>query len=227
MITDLDLAHLVPAAQAAALRPDAQRLAMLRTEQWWIAHDRAQGALVRLEALLRDGPGQVRPPNLLLVGPSNNDKSWIVERFVGVHALPATRHAEHLPVVAMQMPTEPTDGMAHLPGRDGPVLGAAWLRALRALLSELTCPRLWSDPQARAGVGAAWRRAGWTFGVRELCQAVAFERLLPDLRSILLDVAGAEVQHRAGHRAPGGQATLLRSTVMQWSAGQRCGAETA
>lgn len=120
-----------------------------------------------------------------------------------------------------------TGGMAHLPGRDGPVLGAAWLRALRALLSELTCPRLWFDPQARAGVGAAWRRAGWTFGMRELCQAVAFERLLPDLRSILLDVAGAEVQHRAGRRAPGGKATLLRSTVMQWSAGQRCGAETA
>ena len=108
MITDLDLAHLVPAAQAAALRPDAQRLAMLCTERWWIAHDRAQGALARLEALLRDGPGQVRPPNLLLVGPSNNGKSWIVERFVSAHALLATRHAERLPVVAMQMPTEPT-----------------------------------------------------------------------------------------------------------------------
>ena len=75
MITHLDLAHLVPAAQAAALRPDAERLAMLRTERWWIAHDRAQGALARLEALLRDGPGQVRPPNLLLIGPSNNGKS--------------------------------------------------------------------------------------------------------------------------------------------------------
>jgi len=33
VITDLDLAHLVPAAQAAALRPDAERLAMLRTER--------------------------------------------------------------------------------------------------------------------------------------------------------------------------------------------------
>ncbi len=108
MITNLDLAHLVPAAQAAALRPAAQRLAMLRTQRWWIAHDRAQGALACLEALLRDGPGQVRPPNLLLVGPSNNGKSWIVERFVDAHALPATRQAERLPVVAMQMPTEPT-----------------------------------------------------------------------------------------------------------------------
>lgn len=108
MITDLDLAHLVPAAQAAALRSNAERLATLRTERWWIAHDRAQGALARLEALLRDGPGQVRPPNLLLAGSTNNGKSWIIERFVRAHALPATRHAERLSVVAMQMPSEPT-----------------------------------------------------------------------------------------------------------------------
>ena len=65
------------------------------------------------------------------------------------------------------------------------------------------------------------------FSVRELCQAVAFERLLPDLRSILLDVAGAEVEHRAIRRVPAGKATLLHSTVMQWSADQHCGAEMA
>ncbi len=120
-----------------------------------------------------------------------------------------------------------TGGTANLPGRGGPVLGDAWLRALRVLLSELTCPRLWFEPETRAGVGAAWRRAGWTFGVRELCQTDAFELLLPDLRSILLEVAGAEVQHRASRRAPGGKATMLRSTVMQWSVDQRCGAEMA
>ena len=66
MAADPGLAHLVPGAQAAALLPDAERLALLRTERWWIAHDRAEAALARLEALLRDGPGQVRPPNLLL-----------------------------------------------------------------------------------------------------------------------------------------------------------------
>jgi len=120
-----------------------------------------------------------------------------------------------------------TGGTARLPGRGGSVLGAAWLRALRALLRELTCPRLWFDPETRAGVGAAWRRAGWTFGVRELCQTNAFELLLPDLRGILLEVAGAEVQHRASRRVPGGKATMLRSTVMQWSVGQHCGAEMA
>lgn len=120
-----------------------------------------------------------------------------------------------------------TAGTAQLPGQGGSVLGAAWLLALRALLGELTCRRLWFDPEARAEVGAAWRRAGWTFGMRDLCQRDAFELLLPDLRSVLLEVAGAEVQHRAGRRTPGGKGTLLRSTVMQWSVGQRCGAGTA
>ena len=88
MAADPDLAHLVTAAQAAALLPDAERLALLRTERWWIAHDRAEAALARLETLLRDGLGQIRPPNLLLAGPTNNGKSWTVERFVRAHELP-------------------------------------------------------------------------------------------------------------------------------------------
>lgn len=101
-------AHLVPQARTTALLPDAERLRLVRAEKWWVAHDQAQAALARLDALLRDGPGQIRPPNLLLVGPSNNGKSWIVERFAQAHALPGTRDAERRPVVAMQMPTEPT-----------------------------------------------------------------------------------------------------------------------
>ena len=108
MAANPDLAHLVPGARAAALLPDAERLALLRTERWWIAHDRAEAALARLETLLRDGPGQIRPSYLLLAGPSNSGKSWIVERFARAHALPGGEDAERLPVVAMQMPTEPT-----------------------------------------------------------------------------------------------------------------------
>ena len=107
MAADFGLAHLVTAAQAAALLSDAERIALLRTERWWIAHDRAE-ALARLETLLRDGPGQIRPPNLLLAGPTNNGKSWIVERFVQAHELPGSEDAERRPVVALQMPTEPT-----------------------------------------------------------------------------------------------------------------------
>ena len=108
MTGNADLAHLALEARATALLPDAERLLLLRTERWWIAHDRAAVVLARLETLLRDGPGQVRPPNLLLVGPTNSGKSWIVERFVRAHTLPAGEDSECLPVVAMQMPTEPT-----------------------------------------------------------------------------------------------------------------------
>jgi hypothetical protein len=126
------LHHLVPEARTAALLPDAERLALLRTERWWIAHDRAQAALARLDALLRDGPGQIRPPNLLLAGPTNNGKSWIVERFVRAHAMPAGGDAEHLPVVAMQMPTEPTVA-----------------RFYAALLTNLGAPVARTGPSAR------------------------------------------------------------------------------
>ncbi len=102
------LAHLVFEARRTALLPDAERLRLVRTEQWWVAHDQAQAALARLDVLLRDGPGQIRPPNLLLAGPTNNGKSWIVERFQRAHAVAPGKDAEHLPVVVMQMPTEPT-----------------------------------------------------------------------------------------------------------------------
>jgi hypothetical protein len=86
---------------------------LLQTERWWIAHDRAQAALARLDALFRGGPGQIRPPNVLLAGPTNNGKSWIVERFVLAHAAPGSGDAERLPVVAMQMPTEPQQAASY------------------------------------------------------------------------------------------------------------------
>ena len=127
-----DLDHLVPAARAAALLPDAERLTLLRTERWWVAHDQARAALARLDALLRDGPGQIRPPNLLLAGPTNNGKSWIVERFRRAHVLPGGEDAECLPVVAMQMPAEPTVA-----------------RFYAALLAQLGAPVAQTGPAAR------------------------------------------------------------------------------
>jgi hypothetical protein len=127
-----DLDHLVPAARAAALLPDAERLTLLRTERWWVAHDQARAALARLDALLRDGPGQIRPPNLLLAGPTNNGKSWIVERFRRAHALPGSEDAECLPVVVMQMPAEPTVA-----------------RFYAALLAQLGAPVAQTGPAAR------------------------------------------------------------------------------
>ncbi len=71
MVTDggPDLSHLHPAARAAALLPDAERLRLVRADRW-IGYTRATEALGRLEALL-DWPERQRMPNLLLTGPTN------------------------------------------------------------------------------------------------------------------------------------------------------------
>ena len=42
MTTEGGVDHLVPDARPAARLPDAERIALVRTEQWWITHEQAQ-----------------------------------------------------------------------------------------------------------------------------------------------------------------------------------------
>lgn len=106
---DGELAHLSAATRVIVDRPGPERLALLHG-QWWINHSRARAALDKLEAVLAYGPGRIRPPNLLIVGPTNNGKSMVAEKFRRLH--PATPSAcgghEIVPVVVMQMPAEPS-----------------------------------------------------------------------------------------------------------------------
>ncbi|TCQ99175.1 TniB family NTP-binding protein [Neorhizobium sp. JUb45] len=104
-----DAAHLSPAARAIAELPPLERLPHLR-EQWWINHPRAQAALDKLEAALTFGPGRIRPPNLLIVGPTNNGKTMVAEKFRRLHPPEASHLGDHeiIPVLVMQMPTEPS-----------------------------------------------------------------------------------------------------------------------
>ena len=99
-----DLAHLLPAAQDVARLPNPARVAHVRTEQWWIGYARAQAALDRLEDLFRHGPGQIRPPNLLILAPTNNGKSMVAEKFGRDHEVlaDADADAETIPVVAVR-----------------------------------------------------------------------------------------------------------------------------
>ena len=101
--------HLSPAARSVAALPPSERLAHMHG-QWWIAHPRAEAALARLDAAFTSGPGRIRPPNLLIVGPTNNGKSMIAEKFRRLHppAPSACGQREVVPVVIMQMPTEPS-----------------------------------------------------------------------------------------------------------------------
>lgn len=49
-----------------------------------------------------------RMPNLLLIGPTNNGKSMIVEKFRRMHPPVSHPDHEHIPVLAVQMPSEPS-----------------------------------------------------------------------------------------------------------------------
>lgn len=79
----------------------------------WIAYARAEAALTALEDLLTF-PKRLRMPNLLLVGPTNNGKTMIVEKFrrahLAVDAADAQDGAAIVPVVKMQMPAGPDEG---------------------------------------------------------------------------------------------------------------------
>lgn len=57
-------------------------------------------------------PGRVRPRNLLLIGPSNNGKSTIAEKFLREHPPTSSKAGYHrvAPVVADQMPPDATIG---------------------------------------------------------------------------------------------------------------------
>ncbi len=135
-----ELIHLSAAAQAIAHLPAPERLAHLRG-RWWINHPRARAVLARLEAVLAYGPGRIRPPNLLIVGPTNNGKSMVAEKFKRLH--PASPSAcggrEITPIVVMQMPSEPS-----------------LRRFYSALLPALNAP---SRSTSRARV---WRAMRWT-----------------------------------------------------------------
>ncbi len=101
--------HLNPEASALAILPSTERLTRLKTERW-IGYTRANQVLVRLEALFHDEPGKLRPQNLLIVGPSNNGKTMIAEKFYRTHPQKISDDGEHevIPVLMMQMPADAT-----------------------------------------------------------------------------------------------------------------------
>lgn len=103
-----NLSHLTTTAQAVAVLPDAERIARIRAERW-IGYSRAREALAKLEELLTH-PVRQRMPNLLLIGPTNNGKSMLIEKFRRAHIVEPAPQAEAdiIPVVTMQMPADPS-----------------------------------------------------------------------------------------------------------------------
>lgn len=108
---ELDLSHLHPGARDHARGPDEERLRRVRAERW-IGYPRAAAALRRLDELW-DWPSRQRMPNLLIAGPTNNGKSMLIEKFrrtvdARVAAMPEDRLTPPIPLVVMQMPSEPS-----------------------------------------------------------------------------------------------------------------------
>jgi len=102
------LPHLTPAACEIAMLPSDERIKRIRADRW-IGYPRAVEALEKLDELL-NWPSKQRMPNLLIVGPTNNGKSMIIEKFRRERApQPSFDIArDQYPIVAVQMPPEPT-----------------------------------------------------------------------------------------------------------------------
>jgi hypothetical protein len=83
MTTDNSYSHLNEQAKALINESDEARIAFIRGGTW-LNYPRAKEALAKLEDLLAY-PKITRMPNLLLVAPSFNGKTSILERFVAQH----------------------------------------------------------------------------------------------------------------------------------------------
>jgi len=106
-----DYPHLHPNARAWADEDAPSRVRRIRTDRW-IGYARAQAALAAIEDVM-SFPKRTRMPNLLLVGPTNNGKTMIVEKFRRSHPPTAAVDAEdgvaRVPVLKMQMPAGPDE----------------------------------------------------------------------------------------------------------------------
>lgn len=102
--------HLDLSARAQLDRGPDERLTG-RLQPRWIGYTQAQTALSRLEALMRHPPTH-RMPNVLLVGPTNNGKTCIVQQFADRYPALLAEDGERrrCPVVTLQMPPVPDEG---------------------------------------------------------------------------------------------------------------------
>jgi hypothetical protein len=107
-----DYAHLHPSVRHLADEDTRSRIRRIRTDRW-IGYARAEAVLAALDDLL-SFPTRTRMPNLLLVGPTNNGKTMIVEKFRRAHPGTAAAGSDDgialLPVVKAQMPPGPDEG---------------------------------------------------------------------------------------------------------------------
>jgi hypothetical protein len=105
-----DLSHLAEDYRERAMWADNERIAWIRMDRW-LGFPKAENVRTTLDTMLRYPP-RTRMPCLLIYGQTGMGKSRIVERFEagnprGFHD---TTETATIPVVAVQLPPQPTDG---------------------------------------------------------------------------------------------------------------------
>jgi hypothetical protein len=107
----MDYPHLHSATRPFANESGESRIRRIRTDRW-ITYARAEAALSSIEDLL-SFPKRTRMPNLLVVGPTNNGKTMIVEKFRRTHPPTEANATEdgiaRVPVLKIQMPPGPDE----------------------------------------------------------------------------------------------------------------------
>lgn len=100
--------HLLPHIRQIADLPKDQRIILLQNE-YWIGYTKAEEVLDKMEELL-NYPKKIRMPNMLLIGPTNNGKSMIIEKFRRKHLPYTSANQDHeiIPVLIVQMPSNPS-----------------------------------------------------------------------------------------------------------------------
>ena len=100
--------HLLPNIREVTSLSTKERIEKLRSE-YWIGYTRAQEALSRMEELL-NYPKRIRMPNMLLISPTNNGKTMIIEKFRRNNLPHTSENGEHevIPVLKVQMPSNPS-----------------------------------------------------------------------------------------------------------------------
>lgn len=102
--------HLLPHVHDLMELSQNERISAIHSD-WWIGYGTANRALDKLHGLLVH-PKRVRMPNLMIIGPTNNGKTMIVEKFRRKHPQMLSSCGQHdiVPVVIMQMPSDPSPG---------------------------------------------------------------------------------------------------------------------
>ena len=106
-----EFAHLEASTRRYLAGSDDARIRRIRTDRW-ITYERAEAALGSLHDVLQF-PKRTRMPNLALVGPTNNGKTMIIEKFRRAYpVIEANRTPEGnaiVPVIKIQMSAGPDE----------------------------------------------------------------------------------------------------------------------